>query len=121
MVAFSPKAFGEFVVSEDAGAVVMLNLIRFEPDGGRERYHHYLQLAGPVLTRFGAELLFTGDGLPVLTAGEAQAWDAVTLVRYPSRAAFLAMVEDAEYQRAFEVGSAAIADIVLQPLMPAGV
>jgi uncharacterized protein (DUF1330 family) len=94
----------------------MLNLLRFEPDGGRERYLEYLQMAKPVLARFGAHILFGGDGLPVLTTGQAQQWDAVVLVRYPSRSAFEKMVDDPEYQIAFKVGQAAIADIVLQPL-----
>jgi len=38
------------------------------------------------------------------------------LVQYPRRSAFKDMVGDPEYQVAFKVGAAAIADIVLQPL-----
>lgn len=116
MVSFSPAAFDAFLGSDSESAVVMLNLISFEPDGGRDRYHQYLRMAEPILARFGAEILFTGDGLPVLTAGDARAWDAVTLVRYPHRSSFKAMVSDPDYKAAFEVGSSAIADIVLQPL-----
>lgn len=116
MVSFSPVAFDAFLAGDDDSAVVMLNLLRFEPDGGRERYLEYLQMAKPVLARFGAQILFGGDGLPVLTTGHAQQWDAVVLVRYPRRSAFKKMVDDPEYQTAFKVGKAAIADIVLQPL-----
>lgn len=116
MVSLSPNALEAFFSADDDAAVVMLNLIRFEPDGGRERYRQYLDLAKPCLARFGAKILFSGDGLPVLTAGQAQEWDAVTLVQYPRRSAFRDMVADPEYQIAFKVGEAAIADIVLQPL-----
>jgi uncharacterized protein (DUF1330 family) len=116
MVSFSPVAFDAFLTGDDDSAVVMLNLLRFEPDGGRERYLEYLQLAKPILARFGAQILFGGDGLPVLTTGQAQGWDAVVLVRYPCRSAFKNMVDDPEYQNAFKIGKAAIADIVLQPL-----
>ncbi len=116
MVSFSPAAFDAFLTEDDDSPVVMLNLLRFEPDGGRERYLKYLQMAEPILARFGAKILFSGDGLPVLTTGEAQAWDAVALVQYPRRSAFKAMVDDPDYQAAFKVGQAAIADIVLQPL-----
>ncbi|UXA71000.1 DUF1330 domain-containing protein [Xanthomonas prunicola] len=115
MLAFSPDALGAFLDNEDTLAIGMLNLIRFEPDGGRQRYHQYLRLAEPILARFGARIVFSGDGLPVLTAGQAQAWDAVTLVQYPSRSAFKHMIADVQYQQAFEVGRSAIADIVLQP------
>jgi uncharacterized protein (DUF1330 family) len=116
MVSFSPAAFDTFLTGDDDSAVVMLNLLRFEPDGGRERYLEYLQMAKPILARFGAQILFGGDGLPVLTTGQAQGWDAVVLVRYPCRSAFKNMVDDPEYQIAFKIGKAAIADIVLQPL-----
>jgi uncharacterized protein (DUF1330 family) len=116
MVSFSPAAFEAFLARDDGSAVVMLNLIRFEPAGGREKYSEYLQKAKPILARFGARILFRGDGLPVLTTGQAQAWDTVVLVRYPRRSAFQNMVNDPEYKLAFELGKAAIADIVLQPL-----
>jgi uncharacterized protein (DUF1330 family) len=116
MVALSPTALEAFLIEEDDTPVVMLNLIRFEPDGGRNRYLEYLGMAKPILARFGAKILFGGDGLPVLTEGEAQGWDAVLLVQYPRRSTFKDMVADLEYQLAFKVGASAIADIVLQPL-----
>lgn len=116
MVSFSPAAFEAFLTASEDSAVVMLNLIRFQPEGGRERYLEYLRMAKPILARFGAGILFGGDGLPVLTAGEAQQWDAVVLVQYPRRSVFKNMVDDPEYQAAFQVGQSAISDIVLQPL-----
>jgi hypothetical protein len=42
----------------------------------------------------------------------------VLLVQYPHRAAFKDMVDDQDYQAAFQVGKSALADIVLQPLRP---
>lgn len=118
MVAFSPAAFEAFLAGDEDTPVVMLNLLRLAPEGGRERYLEYLGMARPILARFGARILFGGDALGVLTTGDAQDWDAVVLVHYPSRAAFKAMVDDADYQIAFQVGQAAIADIVLQPVRP---
>jgi uncharacterized protein (DUF1330 family) len=116
MVSLSPVAIDAFLTEDDDSAVVMLNLLRFEPDGGRERYLEYLGMAKPILARFGAKILFGGDGLPVLTTGQAQEWDAAVLVQYPRRSAFKTMIDDPEYHIAFQVGAAAIADIVLQPL-----
>ena len=117
MVAFSPEALESFLAGPDDSAVVMLNLLRFEPDGGRERYLDYLRQAKPILARFGAEIVFSGDGRAPLTAGNEKGWDAVTLVRYPRASAFKAMIADPDYQAAFLVGKSAIADIVLQPLV----
>ena len=94
----------------------MLNLLRFMPDGGRERHLDYLRMAEPILARFGARILFRGDGLDVLTTGDVEGWDAVLLVQYPRRTTFKEMVEDPEYQEVFQVGKTALADIVLQPL-----
>lgn len=118
MVVLSSIALDAFLTEEDDTAVVMLNLIRFAPEGGRDRYLDYLAMAKPILSRFGAKILFGGDGLPVLTEGEAQEWDVAVLVQYPRRSTFREMVADPEYQAAFKVGISAIADIVLQPLKP---
>lgn len=120
MVAFSPTAFADFMAADDDTAIVMLNLLRFDPDGGRERHLEYLKMAEPILGRFGAKILFRGDGLSALTTGEAEGWDAVLLVQYPGRAAFKAMVDDPDYQIAFQVGKSALSDIVLQPLKHSG-
>lgn len=118
MVAFSPDVSDTFMAQEDHAPVVMLNLLQFAPDGGPERYLEYLRMARPILARFGAEIVYGGEGLPVLTTGDARQWDAVVLVRYPNRSTFKSMVADPEYQRAFAVGQSAIADIILQPTRP---
>jgi len=116
MVSFSQAAFTDFLAATDGSPIVMLNLLRFDPDGGRERHVEYLKIAEPILARFGAKILFRGDGLPVLTEGEVEGWDAVLLVQYPRRSAFKAMIDDPDYQDAFEIGKSALVDIVLQPL-----
>ncbi|MBB4351055.1 DUF1330 domain-containing protein [Aliirhizobium cellulosilyticum] len=115
MIELSPAALEAFFSDADEAPILMLNLIKFEPDGGRERYLRYHQMAKPVLARYDVKIIFGGEGLPILTAGPAPGWDAIVLVRYPNRSAFKAMVSDPEYQVAFQVGASAIADIALQP------
>lgn len=61
-----------FLADEDRSAIVMLNLLAFSHDGGKERYFEYMRMARPILDRFGAQVLFGGDGLPVLTTGQAK-------------------------------------------------
>ncbi len=46
----------------------MLNLLRFRPDGGRERYLEYATRSIPIAERFGAEALYVGDGDRALVA-----------------------------------------------------
>ncbi|GAA3494971.1 DUF1330 domain-containing protein [Streptomyces prasinosporus] len=106
------------LVAEDPGGpVVMLNLLRFAPDG-RASYEEYSRRAAAFLKRYGGELLYAGDGGTPLVAEDGQAWDAVLLVRYPDRAAFSRMVADPEYQEITDLRSRALTEAVLQPTSP---
>src|SRR6185436_7853916 len=80
-----------FLAADDGSAVVMLNLLRFA-EGGREKYAEYARAIAPFLAKVGGEVVYAGDGADALVAEHGQAWDAVLLVRYPSRAAFSRMV-----------------------------
>ena len=63
------------LLSEDPGGpVVMLNLLRFRADGGRERYMEYASRSIPIAARFGAEPLYVGDGDRALVGEAGQAW-----------------------------------------------
>lgn len=119
MITVPPEDFKRFLAEDDGRPVVMLNLLRFKADGGRERYQAYLAKAGPLVVKHGAEILFVGDGLPALAAETGQAWDAVALVRYPSRAAFAALIQDPDYAQADPLRLAALEEAVLQPVSPA--
>ena len=62
------------LAEDDGGPLVMLNLLRFT-DGGREKYADYAQLfVERIMDRYGAELLYYGDGSTVLAAEPG--WDA---------------------------------------------
>ncbi|MEV5641602.1 DUF1330 domain-containing protein [Streptomyces flaveolus] len=99
------------------GPFVMLNLLRFAP-GGRASYAEYSRRTAEFLHRYGGELLYAGDGGTPLVAEDGQAWDAVLLVRYPSREAFGRMVADPGYQEVTALRSGALAEAVLQPTVP---
>jgi uncharacterized protein (DUF1330 family) len=107
------------LLAEDPGGpVVMLNLLRFGQDG-RASYEAYARrLSEPLLPRYGAEVLYAGDGSTVLVAEPGQAWDAVVLVRYPSREAFSRMVADPEYQQVTGLRTQALTEAVLQATTP---
>jgi uncharacterized protein (DUF1330 family) len=120
MIAFTDDDLDRFLAEDPGGPVVMLNLLRFLPDGGRERYGAYVQAVGDVLARHGGEILYAGDGLSALAAEEGQAWDTVALVRYPDRGAFAAMVRDPAYRAAEHLRTEALVEAVLQPTVPLG-
>ncbi|MFF9408072.1 DUF1330 domain-containing protein [Streptomyces anandii] len=116
-VAVDPKGADlKRLLAENAGEpVVMLNLLRFAPNG-RELYEEYARhLEKTFLPRYGGQVLYAGDGETALVAEDGQAWDAVILVRYPSREAFSRMVADPEYQTVTQLRTRALSEAVLQP------
>ncbi len=106
-----------FLAEDPGGPVVMLNLLRFA-DGGRARYAEYARAIAPFVARVGGELVYAGDGATALVAEPGQSWDALLLVRYPSRAAFCRMVADPEYQLITHLRTEALREAVLQPTTP---
>ncbi|WP_327269609.1 DUF1330 domain-containing protein [Streptomyces sp. NBC_01218] len=119
-MAVDPQSSDLARFTEEGGAdgpFVMLNLLRFAVDG-RALYGEYSRRAGVFLTRHGGELLYAGDGSTPLVGEQGQSWDAVLLVRYPSRAAFSRMVADPEYQEITGLRSRALTEAVLQPTEP---
>jgi uncharacterized protein (DUF1330 family) len=107
------------LMQEDPGGpVVMLNLLRFT-EGGRESYERYAAvLSDTFLARYGAEVIYAGDGSTALAAEPGQEWDAVLLVRYPSRETFSRMVADPDYQQVTHLRSESLVEAVLQATVP---
>jgi uncharacterized protein (DUF1330 family) len=100
----------------DGTPVVMLNLLRFLPDGGRERYEEYGAAVAPLLEKAGAQVRFLGQSaLPLLGDGS---WDLVLLVEYPIRQSFLDMIGSPEYQAIAHLRTEALIAGELHPLDP---
>ena len=73
---------------------------------------------GRFAAEVGAEVIYHGDGDTPLVAEAGQAWDAVLLVRYPSRRAFSEMVRNPAYQEGTHLRDEALVEAVLQPTVP---
>lgn len=91
----------------DEGPVVMLNLMRFRAhslDGngsGWDAYLRYSALAIKQIKMRGGTIIWTGNAEAVaLGVPDHHRWDYVALVRYPSRAAFLDMMQSPDYAQA---------------------
>lgn len=102
-----------FLQEDDGQPVVMLNLLRFVP-GGQSRYEEYLRHFRPHAAAVGAQVLYLGRGSTAVVAETGQDWDAVLLVRYPSRSAFSRMVRDPGYQQGTHLRTEALQEAVLQ-------
>jgi uncharacterized protein (DUF1330 family) len=120
MIEIDDRALDTLLADDPGGPVVMLNLLRFRPDGGRESYRRYAEALGPLNARYGLAVEYLGDGGRALVAEEGQAWDMVVLVRYPDRRAFAGMIRDPEYQAITHLRTEALVESVLQPTTPGG-
>lgn len=109
----------KFVSESPDEPFVMLNLVRYVPDG-QARYTEYLKAAAPLVEKAGARVLYFGAGRTSLVAPDLEDWDAALLVWYPSPAAFAAMAQDPEYAEVSQLRTGALAAAVLQPTRPLG-
>lgn len=107
-----------FLEDDPGGPVVMLNLLRFAEDGRKSYAEYAAALDETFLPRYGGVVLYAGDGSTSLVAETGQDWDAVLLVRYPSRTAFSEMVADPEYQQVTALRTGALHEAVLQAYVP---
>jgi len=102
----------ELAAGNSTGEIVMLNLLRFS-DAPQE-YGRYEEIASRHLAQVGARITWIG-AVQQLVIGDpgTDSWDAVALVTYPSRQAFLDMVTAASYGEALEHRERGLADTVL--------
>ena len=106
----------QFMAQPDEGPIVMVNLLKFKPDGGAESYDKYGGEAIKLVGKVGGRVLYSGRYLmPVIGDGE---WDAVLLVEYPSIKAFFKMIAMQEYRAVVHYRSEALIDSRLWATRP---
>jgi uncharacterized protein (DUF1330 family) len=92
----SPEQFEAFKALPDSNPVLMLNLLKFKPDGGQAEYMKYSAGVQPMIVKFGGKVVFMAR-TEFCLIGNAD-WDAVAIVQYPSKKAFIEMTFSPEYQ-----------------------
>ena len=99
--------------------VVMLNLLKFakraggdggDAQSGRDSYRCYGDRVRSMLEQTGARILWQGRADSVVIGGDADDWDAVILVEYPSRKAFIEMTSSPKYEEVSKDRTAGLAD-----------
>lgn len=111
------EGFSAFAArATESTPVVMLNLLAFKPEGGRERYEEYGEAVAPLLEKAGGRIVFLGSPAPALLGEDS--WDLVVLVEYPTRQAFLDMIGSSEYQAIGHLRTEALIRGELHPLDP---
>lgn len=102
--------------NENEAPFVMLNLLKFKKEGGREAYLRYIKESAPFVQGVGAKVLYFGKAKELLNGTET--WDIVMLVQYPSRKAFLKMANDPGYLKVHELRKQALERAVLYATDP---
>lgn len=120
------QQFQHFLDMEHEGPLVMLNVLKFrersasDEGSGAEAYGRYGEQATKLVERQGGRLLYFGPVSATLIGEDADDYDAVALVEYPSREAFVDMIASDDYSQAHEHREAGLAYQLLIATSPAG-
>ncbi|HWS45560.1 MAG TPA: DUF1330 domain-containing protein [Acidimicrobiia bacterium] len=113
--------FLELMNAPDEGPVVMLNLLKFKPRAGAAEYNKYGSSAVKMVEDRGGKLLWMGKVDQTLIGDiDADDWDAIALVQYPNRKAFIEMTASQEYGAAHEHRESGLERTVLLACTPRG-
>lgn len=94
----------------------MLNLLKFRPDGGRERFGEYMAESAPCTGRAGARLVYAGECGEMVIGNED--WDLLVVVEYPTAGAFTSMIRSDEYQAVVHLRQESLVRSVLYETIP---
>jgi haloalkane dehalogenase len=92
----TPAQMQDFIALPDDHPIVMVNLLKFKPNGGQAEYAKYAAAIQPILEKLGAKVLFAGKSEYCLI-GKAD-WDMVALVQYPRKKTLFQMSMSPEYR-----------------------
>jgi len=115
-IQYNMEEFKALKDNEISGRVTMLNLLKFKEDGGLEMFKQYLKEAGKYVQGVGGRVVYLGKPEELLNGSES--WDLIMMVEYPSRRAFLDMVNDPAYQEVHRYREKALERAVLYAVDP---
>jgi len=101
----------------DTGSVVVLNLLKFKSGDSLQTYLEYVRRVMAECADSGIELIYGGE-LKEQIQGDVGDWDAVLVVRYPSRRHAYEMFRSETYQAISPLAEASLEKRVLWPSEP---
>jgi uncharacterized protein (DUF1330 family) len=113
----TPDQFKQLMAQGYKGPIVMVNLLKFKPDGGAASYKKYLDATGTLfLGKNITRMIYRGQGLMPMIGHEQ--WDEIALYEYPSIDAFIDMQRNKQYQAAVPFRTQALLDSRLYCTIP---
>jgi uncharacterized protein (DUF1330 family) len=94
--AFGGNAMPRVAAAASSDTVYMLNLLRFNDNGGVAGYSDYGSHVGPLIQQAGGRPVLRMNGLTAIISEEE--YDMMILVMYPSPDSFFSMVTSPEYR-----------------------
>jgi uncharacterized protein (DUF1330 family) len=110
------EALARLAADPSRGPIAMLNLLKFRPDGGRERFGEYVAASAPCTERAGARLVYAGECGEMVIGDED--WDLLVVVEYPTAGAFTSMIQSDEYQAVVHLRQESLVRSVLYETSP---
>lgn len=109
--------FKQLMSQEYTGPIVMVNLLKFKPDGGAESYRKYAEATAELMLGKGiTRVVYRGKGLMPVIGDEE--WDEIALYEYSSIDAFLEMNRDKRYQAVVHYRTEALVESRLYLTVP---
>ena len=102
------EQFKQLMALDYKGPIMMINLLKFKKEGGRDAYGKYEEGTREPLEQIGGQVAKWGESLMTVIGNEE--WDEVLLVEYPSIDAFIEMQRNKVYQAAVPFRNEAIED-----------
>jgi uncharacterized protein (DUF1330 family) len=111
-IELNPDDLERFRAGDTGRPFVLVQLLRFT-EGGRDKYLQFSASAQGILRPLGGQVLYAGECVQPL---QGELWDAIVVVRYPSRAAYLEMLTDPKYQSIVHLRREALREAALLPM-----
>jgi uncharacterized protein (DUF1330 family) len=113
----APELIQRLLAQDYKGPIIMVNLLKFKPDGGEELYQQYYEgtkalMMGKAITR----VVYRGAGLQPVIGDEE--WDEIALYEYPSIQTFIEMGRDQEYLEVVNLRTESLLDSRLYCTFP---
>lgn len=120
----SGQIAGMMASAGEPGPIHMINLIRFRAKAnypsdhscaaenltGEQAYQRYMAGTAPFIGKLGGRVAWSGAPSLVLIGPSDEKWDMAFVIEYPSVAAMLSMIGDADYQKVGVHRTAAVED-----------
>jgi len=107
-----------FLAMDIEGPIHMLNLLKFKPNGGRKSYAKYSDNTFPLIQKCGGKVVYHAVGKAAVIGDEQ--WDTIIIVEYPSRDAYLDMVQCDAYKAGKHLRTEALDDSRLVCMQASG-